>query len=135
VSRLLRRSLIAVVACAPLALGACGGGDQPGYCADRASLQSSIADLRNLSPSDGLSGLEARLRTIQSDAQALVASARSDFPDETSAIGTSVDTLARDVRALPSNPSTAQIGALARDASNVVSAVSGFVDATKSECD
>ena len=124
-----------LAATAALALTACGGSDKPGYCADRSQLQSSIKDLTNLTPSEGLSGLKTQLTTIQSDANALVASARSDFPDETSAIQTSVSKLAGDVRALPSNPSTAQIGALAADASSVVSAVSSFMDATKSACD
>ena len=124
-----------LAAAASLALAACGGSDKPGYCADRSQLESSISDLANLSPSGGISGLQAQLRTIQRNANALVASARSDFPSETNAIETSVDRLASDARALPSNPSTAQIAALASDASSVVSAVSGFVDATQSECD
>lgn len=124
-----------LAAAASLALPACGGSDQPGYCSDRSKLESSIKDLANLSPSNGISGLRSQLQTIQRNANALVASARSDFPTETNAIETSVNSLASDVRALPSNPSTAQIASLASDASSVVSAVSGFVDATQSECD
>ena len=124
-----------LAAAAALALAACGGSDKPGYCADRSQLESSIKDLASLSPSDGLSGLQSQLRTIQSDANALVASASSDFPDETSAIGSSVDKLATDVRALPSSPSAGQVASLATDASSVVSAVGTFMDATKSACD
>jgi hypothetical protein len=126
---------LALAAGAAFALAACGGSDKPGYCADRSQLEGSIKDLANLSPSNGLSGLQSQLRTIQSNAVALVASARSDFPSQTKAIRSSVDALAADVRALPSNPSTTQIASLASDASTVVSSVSTFVDATKSACD
>jgi hypothetical protein len=118
-----------------VAVGACGGSDKPGYCSDRSQLENSIKDLTNLSPSGGISGLQSQLQTIQRNANALVASARDDFPSQTNAIKTSVDRLESEVRALPSNPSTAQIASLASDASSVISAVSGFVDATKSKCD
>lgn len=135
-SRSIRQTCAALLlACAPLAVAACGGSDKPGYCADRSQLESSIKDLGSISPSDGLSGLQQQLKTIQSDANALVASAKSDFPDETSAIETSVGRLAADVRALPSSPSATQVAALATDASSVVSAVGAFMDATKSNCD
>jgi hypothetical protein len=135
VSRFARHAAAALLACAPVALSACGGSDQPGYCADRSQLESSIKDLANVSPSNGISGLQAQLRAIQSDASALVASASDDFPDETSAIERSVDTLAADVRALPSSPSAEQIASLAGAASNVVGSVSAFMDATQSACD
>ncbi len=134
-SRLLRHALAALLVCAPVALSACGGSDEPGYCADRSQLESSIRDLASLSTSDGISGLETQLRQIQSDANALVDSASTDFPNQTNAIETSVDALAGDIRALPSNPSAGQIGSLATNASRVVSSVSGFVDVTQSECE
>jgi hypothetical protein len=123
-----RHVVAALLVCAPVALSACGGSDKPGYCADRSQLESSIKDLASLSPSGGLSGLQSQLRT-------LVASARSDFPSETQAIDSSVNALAADVRALSGTPSASQIASLASDASSVVSAVRGFVDATKSKCD
>ena len=134
-SRALRQVCALLLVCAPLALSACGGSDKPGYCSDRSQLESSIKDLSNFSPSQGLSGLESQLRTIQSNANALVASARSDFPSETSAIKSSIDKLSTDVRGLSSSPSASQIASLASDASSVVSSVSAFADATKSKCD
>jgi hypothetical protein len=136
VSRLVRSAAATLLICASGALSACGGGsDKPGYCADRSQLESSIKDLASFDPSQGLSGLESQLRAIQRNANALVASARSDFPSETSAIRSSLEALSADLRALPSSPSVTQIGALASDASSVVSAVRGFADASKSACD
>jgi len=137
VSRLARQTpiarLLAVMLAAALLLAVAGcGSSKPGYCSDRSRLESSI---RELNPSSGLSGIESQLRTIQSNANALVASAKSDFPTETAAIRTSIDTFSGAIRALPSNPSPSQIASLATDASSVVSAVNGFVDATKSKCE
>ena len=57
-------------------------------------------------------------------------SAKSDFPSQTSAIKSSVDTLSGAVNALPSNPSPAQVAAIATDAASVVSSVKSFSDAT-----
>lgn len=118
-----------------VAVTGCGGGGKPGYCADRDNLESSIKDLGNLSLSGGLSGLQSQLRTIQGNATKLVDSARSDFPSETSAINTSVNALASDVRALSSSPSPAQVASIASDASSVVRSVTSFTDATSSKCD
>ena len=130
----LARQLAALAAVAAL-LGAAGcGSSKPGYCADRSRLEQSIKDLGSVNLSNGLSGVEAQLRTIESNANALVASAKSDFPTQANAIRTSIDTLASGIRALPSNPAPTQIASLATDASSVVSAVRGFADATKSKC-
>ena len=127
---------IAAIATVAALLAAAGcGSSKPGYCADRSRLEQSIKDLANVNLSNGLSGVEMQLRTIQSNANALVASAKSDFPTQTNAIRTSIDTLAGSIRALPSNPTPAQIASLATDASSVVTAVRGFADATKSKCD
>jgi hypothetical protein len=132
--RRLTRALVALGATAALvAAGGCGS-SKPGYCSDLDSLQSSIGDLKSLSLSDGFSGLQSQLKTIQSDARTLVDSARSDFPSETSAITSSVDSLASAVRTLPSSPSPSQVGAIATDATNVVSSVRRFTDATDSKC-
>lgn len=132
-SRLARPLAIVLAAALLLAAAGCGS-SKPGYCSDRTKLENDIKGLTSLSLSSGLSGLQTQLRTIQSDANALVASAKSDFPTETSALRSSVDTFTGAVRALPSNPSAAQVASLATDASSVVSAVRGFVDATKSKC-
>jgi hypothetical protein len=136
-SRPTRALALASATAALIAASGCGGGggDKPGYCADRDRLESSIKDLTSLSPSGGLSGVQTQLKTIQSDATTLVASARSDFPNETNAIRTSVDALESDVRAISSSPSASQLAALAADASSVVSAVKRFTDATASKCD
>jgi hypothetical protein len=122
-----------VVVAMLVAATGCGGSSKPAYCSDRDSLNSSIKGLSGAA-SGGVSGLKSQLATIQSDAKALAGSAKSDFPSQTSAITSSVNTLSSAVKALPANPSTAQIASLAADAAAVVSSVKAFSDATSSKC-
>jgi len=113
-------------------LAGCSSG-KPAYCTDRTNLQNSVKGLTNLSGS-GISGLKSQIGQIQSDATALVNSAKSDFPDETSAITSSVGALKNSVAALPSSPSAAQVASVTKDASSVVSSVKSFTDASSSKC-
>ena len=122
-------------ASALIAAAGCGGGSsKPAYCSDRSALESSIQGLKIPTSSDQIGQLQSQFTTIKSNATALVNSAKSDFPDETSAIQSSVDTLDSAVNALPSSPTPAQIVTIAGDASAVVTAVNGFSDATASQC-
>jgi len=100
---------------------------------DRANLENSIKGLTNLN-GNGISGLKSQITQIQSDATALVNSAKGDFPNETSAISSSVDALKNSVTALTSSPSAAQVATVVKDAANVVSSVKSFSNATSSQC-
>jgi hypothetical protein len=117
-----------------VALAGCGGSSKPAYCADRSNLESSIKGLTSLNPSSGISGLETQLKTIQSDANKLVSSAKNDFPSQTSAIKSSVAALESAVKALPSHPGATQLGGVATAATSVISSVKSFMDATSSNC-
>lgn len=128
------RATVALTAAVIVVAAGCGGASKPAYCTDRSNLESSIKDLPSATSSGGVSALQDQLTTIQSDASSLASSAKSDFPDQTAAVKTSVDTLSSAVKAAPSNPSTSQIAAIAADAASVVSAVKSFSSATKSKC-
>ena len=130
--RLLNGASVAVVVA--VALAGCGGSSKPAYCSDRTDLQNSVKDLPSVTSSNGVSGLTSQITTIKSDATAVVNSAKGDFPTETSAVKSSVDTLETAVKALPSSPSSTQIAAVAADAASVVSSVKSFTDASKSKC-
>ena len=129
----LRVPVAVLTAVALIAAAGCGS-SKPAYCSDRTNLENSIKNLPSVTSSSGISGLKTQLKTIQSDATSLVNAAKSDFPTQTSAVKSSVDTLASAVKALPSSPSSAQIAAIAADASNVVSSVNSFSNASKSKC-
>jgi hypothetical protein len=124
---------VGLVVVGALALAGCGS-SKPAYCTDRTNLENSVKGLTNLSVSGGLSGLQSQVKKIQSDATALVNSAKGDFPNETSAIHSSVDALASSVTALPSSPSPAQIATVTKDGAAVVSSVTNFTDSTSSKC-
>lgn len=128
-----RNSLFAVlvIACA-LVASACGS--KPQYCTDLTTLQSAVKDLPSEATSGGVSGLQSQISTIQSDADALVSSAKADFPDQTDAVGSSVAQLSESLKGLGSSPSTKDITAIALNASAVVSSVKSFATATDSEC-
>jgi hypothetical protein len=114
--------------------GGSGGSGKPSYCTNRANLESSIKGLTNIDPSNALSSLQTQVAKIESDANALVSSAKSDFPNETSAIKSSVNSLSATVKSLSSSPSAADIATLARQAASTVTAVQTFYTSTQSKC-
>jgi hypothetical protein len=124
-------ALVAIVGL--LALAGCGS-SKPAYCSSRSNLENSVKGLTNLNVSSGLSGLQAQLQKIESDAKALVSSAKSDFPSQTSAITSSIDSLSSALKSIPSSPSAAQIATIASNAATVVNSVKSFTDATSSKC-
>jgi hypothetical protein len=126
--------VVCTVAVSLLALTACGGSSKPAYCSDRTSLENSVKGLKSVDLKNGLGGLKSQLDKIQSDATALVSSAKGDFPTETSAVKTSVQSLTSAVKSLSTKPSVSQVAQIAADASAVSTSVKGFVNATSSKC-
>jgi hypothetical protein len=107
------------------------GSSKPQYCKDRSALQKSVS---NLTVTGGVSALKTQAQTIAGQVKSLGSSAKSDFPTETTAVDNAVSTLERQVKALPSSPSAAQLASVAVAVKNTVSSVSAFVSATKSKC-
>jgi hypothetical protein len=122
-----------VAAAGAVAVAGCSSGP-PAYCSDRTTLENSVKGLSHPDLSNGVTTLKAQLQKVQSDASTLVSSAKSDFPNETSAIESSVDTLKSAVTQLSTDRSAANLAAVATDASSVVSSVKKFIDATNSKC-
>ena len=95
---------------ATLVAAACGGDDKPAYCENVSDLQSRSTTLKSvqLSESGALSTLQTDLQKIQSDANAVVSSAKEDFPGETSAPKSSVSSLSTTIDQSPSSPTAQQ---------------------------
>ncbi len=125
--------VVAVTSCS--SSGSSSSSSKPAYCADRTNLENSIKGLTSLNASSGVSGLKTQVTKIQSDATAVVNSAKGDFPSQTSAITSSVDALKASVKALSASPSLAQIVTATKDAASVVSSVKSFTEASSSKCD
>jgi hypothetical protein len=130
-SRLLKAMTIAV---ALVVVAGCGGSSKPAYCTDRSNLQSSVQGLKSAASSRDVDGLKSSATKVQSDATSLVNAAKGDFPTETSAVKSSVDTLKGAVNALPASPSAQDLAPIATGAESVVTSVQTFSDASKSKC-
>jgi hypothetical protein len=121
------------VALGTLALVGCGS-SKPAYCTDRSNLQNAMNGLKGLTISGGVSAWESQAQKVDTAATALVNSAKSDFPSQTSAISSSVKALKSSIAALHSSPSAATIATAAQNASNMKNSVNSFTNATSSKC-
>jgi hypothetical protein len=125
---------LAAVAIA-VVLAGCGGSSKPSYCSQTANLKKSVQDLGNVNViQGGTSALTSALSTVESNAQAVVSSAKSDFPTETSAINSSVSALKQSAQQLSGSPTPAVIAKLPGQISAVVTSVQNFSSATSSKC-
>jgi hypothetical protein len=117
-----------------LAFAACGD-SKPSYCSNVSDLESSVKDLGNVDVSSGgVNALQTQLKKVESSANDVVSSAKGDFPNETSAMSSSLKSLDTAVSQAGSSPSAATIAALGVDVKNVVTAVDSFTGATDSKC-
>ena len=79
----------------------CGGSSKPSYCSKTADLKQSVQDLGSVNIiQGGTSALTTALSTVETNAQAVVSSAKSDFPDETAAINSSISALKQSAQQL-----------------------------------
>lgn len=122
-----------MVAAVALPLAACGS-SKPSYCSDKSTLKSEIQNLPNQLQSEGIGSLQSNLKKIETDAQTVVKSAKSDFPSETQAMQSSVNTLKAGIQALGSSPSPQDLVALLPQAKSVASSVTAFDKAASSKC-
>ena len=126
-------AITALVVAAAL-LTACGT-SKPSYCSQVANLKASVKALPTTDVvQNGTSALKAAVTKVQDDAKAVVSSAKGDFPTETSALESSVNSLVASVKALPSGPSPAAIAEVVGGVAGVSTAVQNFSSATSSKC-
>ncbi|MBV9338750.1 MAG: hypothetical protein JO262_11205 [Solirubrobacterales bacterium] len=83
---------------------------------------------------NGTNAFKSAVDKVQSDVQAVVNGAKSDFPNESSALETSVNGLTSAAKQLASNPSAAAIAQVVRNVSAVSTAAKNFATATSSKC-
>jgi hypothetical protein len=119
-----------------VALSGCGGSSKPGYCKQTENLKKSVQALGSVNIiAGGTNALTSALKDVESNASAVVSSAKSDFPNETSAINSSLNTLKNSAQSLASSPG--QPGLIAQipgQVSAVVTSIQDFSNATKSKC-
>jgi hypothetical protein len=128
--------ILVVLAIAALVAVGCGGSDKPAYCSNVSDLKQSVDDLKGVKLERGaLSTLRTDLQKVQSNADAVVSSAKQDFPSQTSALKSSVSSLSTAVKQLPASPTAQQLVPLVLMVRSVVTAAKGLGSATSSACD
>jgi outer membrane murein-binding lipoprotein Lpp len=111
------------------------GSSEPEFCSKVDDLQGALDTLKSDVTSGDVSAIESDAQTVRTDVDAVASSAKSDFPSQTSAVQSSVSTLAAAINGLPSSPSAEDLARLGVNVSAVVSDVESFKTATSSECD
>jgi len=134
----LKKSLLALATTTVLAtamLAGCSSSDKPAFCGDVSTLQSSISQLTSIKIDAAvLDNVKTDLETVQTNAQTVVDSAKTDFPTESSALEDSLNTAGESIQDLPSSPSATEIAAVALNVSAVANAARSFEEATSSAC-
>ena len=70
-----------VLAAAALVAAGCGSSSKPAYCSDVTNLQNSVNSLKSVQLQSGaVSTLKTDVQKVQSNANAVVSSAKQDFP-------------------------------------------------------
>jgi hypothetical protein len=130
-----RGSLLAAAAAVALVGAGCGGSDKPAYCSNVNDFKTAVDDLGNVNVAGGASSVKASVDKVESTGTAAVNSAKSDFPDETTALKSSLAALGATTKQL-TDPATlkAALKQLPAEISAVQSSAKTFEDATKSKC-
>jgi hypothetical protein len=130
--------LLALAVVTAVAIAGCGSSAsstaKPAYCSDIAALKKTINDLPSAA-SGGVSGLQSALAKLKTQTDAVVASAKSAFPQETQALSSSVDQLEKTVKGLSGSPSVSQIATLTSEATSTVDAAKALINSAHSKCD
>jgi hypothetical protein len=119
-----------------LLLASACGSSKPDYCSNVSDLEGSVEELGNVKLESGaLETVRKDLAEVRGNANAVVSSAKSDFPNETSALESAVAKLATEVERLPPSPTAHQLVALGAAVQSTVTATEDFSNATESACD
>lgn len=131
---LIMASILVAVALVAVACG--GSNSKPEYCSSLSELEGSVEELKGLEIESGtVATLEADLKTVQSNANEVAESAKKDFPNETSAVKTSVSSLSGATQELAATPTPQELLALAPKVKGAVLAVEQLSSATESACE
>lgn len=124
------------LAAVAVAVTGCGSSSKPEYCSDVSNLEASVHELGVVELNSGaLAVLQSDLTTVQKNADAVVTSAKEDFPSETSALKSSVSSLSDTINKLPPSPTTEELLPLAPEISSTVKASEELEAATESACE
>jgi hypothetical protein len=126
---------LALVAIALVAVG-CGSSSKPQYCSNVSDLEGSVEELKGVELQSGaLATLEADLKKVQTNTNEVLASAKQEFPSQTSALRTSVSSLSTATQELAAAPTPQELVVLASRVKSVALAAEELSSATESACE
>jgi hypothetical protein len=97
-------------------------------------LQKSVQNLPASVSQNGVAALKSSVQTVQNNAKAVIDAAKSDFPNETSAMKSSLHSLQTTIQQLPSAPTAASLVTVGTQISAAATAVKNFANSTSSKC-
>jgi hypothetical protein len=132
--RLISLLVVISVLGAVVALAGCGS-SKPSYCSKLTTLKQSVKSLPSTDViKNGTSALTANVNKVVNDAHAVVDAAKSDFPNETNAITTAVDSLQTTASQLQKSASPTLVVQAASQVASLGTAVTSFSSATSPKC-
>jgi hypothetical protein len=130
------RSTLALLTAAAIGVAACGSSSKPSYCSSLTTLKTSVQSLPKTDVvANGTNALKTAADTVVKNAHQVVDSAKHDFPNETSAISSSVSALQSTISQLQKNASPALVAQAVGNATSVATAVKNFSSSASSKCD
>ena len=110
-------------------------GSADAVCADAAATKASLKGIVDVNVlQDGTNALKSNFATFKSDAEALVASARTQFAPQADAVKASVSGLQTAIDNLKDSPSVAEAAALAPALASIKSTTQTLLDAVDAAC-
>jgi hypothetical protein len=113
-----------------------GCGSKPSYCSKVSDLKTSVKQIKNVDPlSTGSNSIVHTVNQIEKNTNAVVSSAKKDFPSESQALSSSYSALKGTVTQVSAGQtSRATLTTLAVQVNAFANAVDDFKTATKSKC-
>lgn len=126
---------LALVAITLVAAG-CGSSSKPEYCSNVSDLEGSVEELKGVELQSGaLATLQTSLKKVQTNANEVIASAKQEFPSQTSAVRASVSSLSTATQELAAAPTPQELLALGVNIKSATAAAEELFSATKSACE
>ena len=130
-------TLAVALAAAALVAAGCGGDDKPDYCSNVSDLQQSVDDLKSVQVDSAVvSTLQTDVQKVQSNANAVVSSAKTGLPepDQRAAV-IRLESFHLDQAAARRPRRVGRCSTLTPQVNSVVTAAQGLSSATSSACD
>jgi protein-disulfide isomerase-like protein with CxxC motif len=125
---------VAVIVAGAVLLAGCGS-SKPSYCSSLTSLEQSVKAIPATDlVKNGTSALKTNVDKVVSNAHAVVNAAKKDFPTETGAIKTAIDSLQTTVNQLEKGASPTLVVQTAGNVASLATSVKNFSSAASSKC-